>query len=303
MKRVKLLIGLFSSIILLIMISSVSAEGPTLYYFQTDKLVYEVGETIEMVSKIKADFSEDGWCSVSFKIFTDIGLVFIDEYYIPPSPDVRYLTSSYIIYPNETTPGLDGVQARANFQITICDEGWHVEESNVDFNITRGSLEVVPETSLITEYGTYTTLLLKIISMYNENIIFPSQIISLEISDLNGTSIIQNDTISNLQGIVNLLWNTSTYLPGAYNLTVLGNGTDCFLPFSQSFQLFVEPAASIINFVSDPETIFCKSSDEVDIESVDLVVEHLGLGNEQKPILSSFVRWKTNFSQGTLTEL
>ena len=301
MKQVKLVITSLSSLIILIMVTSVSAYSLDFYYFETDKLVYEVGETINMVSKIKADFSEDGWCYVSFTIITDMGLVYTDEYFITPSPAIRYLSSSYIVYPNETSPGLIGTQARAIFRIEIYDGASQSTGDTIDFNITRGHLEVVPETPLNVEYGTNTTLSFRIVSIHNDNITFPSQIVTLEVSDLNGTSIVQKDTMSDSQGMIDLLWNASTLLPGEFNLTISGNGTESFLPFSQSFQLFVEPAVSSLNVISYPEYIFCESSDGVHTESIDLIVEHVEY--DQDPILSSYVCWKTNFSQGDMTDL
>jgi hypothetical protein len=301
MKHVKLIMASVSSIIILIMMTSALAYSLDFYYFQTDKLIYEVGETIDMVSKIKADFSEEGWCYVSFTIVTDMGLVYTDEYFIPPSPDIRHLYSSYIISPNETAPGLFGVQALAIFRVELYDGVLQTAGDTIELNITRGHLQAVPQTPLIVEYGTNTTLLFKITSMYNDNITIPSEMFSIEVTDLNGTLILQKNTLSNTKGIVSLLWNASTSVPGEYNFTISGNGTDAFLPFSQSFQLHVDPASSTLNAISYPESIFCQSGDGEHTESVDLIVEHLG--NYQNPILSSYVTWKTDFSQGDMVDL
>lgn len=301
MKQVKLIIVSLSFVMVLLMVSSASAYSLEFYYFETDKLVYEVGEQIDMVSKIKADFSEDGWCYVSFTIITDMGLVYADDYYIPPSPDIRYLPSSYIIYPNETTPGLIGSQACAIFQIEVYDGILQSAGDTIDFNITRGQLEVVPETPLNIEHGTNATLLLKIISMHNSDVVFSSQVVSIEVSDMNGTSIFQKNSVSDSQGIVSLLWNSSTTLPGELNLTISGNGTDSFLSFSQSFQLLINPAASMLSPVAPPDSVFCQSSDSGHSDSVDLVVEHLK--ENQSLIVASNVTWKTDFSQGSMIDL
>jgi hypothetical protein len=200
MKQSKLAIASLSTMIIFIMIASVSAYSLEFYYFETDKLVYEVGETVNMVSKIKADFSEDGWCYVSFAIVTDKGLVFTDEYFISPSPDIRYLPSSYIIYPNETSPGSSGTQARAIFRIEIYDGASQSAGDTIDINITRGHLEVVPTTSLDIEYGVNTTLSFKIASIHTNDVVYSSQNVSLEVFDLDNTSIFQKDTVSNSQG-------------------------------------------------------------------------------------------------------
>ena len=301
MKQEKIGLIMFSAILVLIMVTAVSAYSLDFYYFETDKLVYEVGETIDMVAKIKADFSEDGWCYVSFTIITDMGLVYTDAYFISPSPDIRYLPSSYIVYPNETTPGLAGTQACAIFQIEVYDGISQTEGGIVNFNITRGKLEVLPKTPLNIEYGINSSLSFKIASIHNENITYASQMVSIEISDMNGTSILQKNTVSDSEGEVSLLWNSSTALPDEYNLTVSSNGTETFLPFSQSFQVFVEPAGSSLNILSCPESIFCQSGDAANNESIDLIIEHLK--NNESPILLSNVSWKTNFSQGEMLEL
>ena len=301
MKQEKLGLMIFSALLILIMVTAVSAYSLEFYYFETDKLVYEVGEPIDMVAKIKADFSEDGWCYVSFTIITDIGLVYTDAYFIPPSPEIRYLPSSYILYPNETAPGLIGTQACAIFQIEIYDGISQTEGDTVYFNITRGQVEVLPETPLHIEYGTNSSLSFKITSIYNENITYCSQNVSIEILDINGTSIFQKNTISDSEGRINLLWNSSIAPPDEYNLSISSNGTESFLPFSQSFQLFVDPAASSLNILSCPKSIFCQSSDATHNDSVDLIVEHLQ--TNQSPILLSNVTWETNFSQGEMTEL
>ena len=300
MKQEKLGLMVVSSILVLIMVTAVSAYSLDFYYFETDKLVYEVGEIIDMVAKIKADFSNDGWCYVSFTIITDMGLVYTNDYFIPPSPDIRYLTSSYIIDSNETAPGLVGTQACAIFQIEIYDEISQIEGGTVDFNITRGQLEVYPETPLHIEYGVNSSLSFKIASVHNENITYSSQMVFIEISDNNGTSILQKNMNTDSHGRVNLLWNSST-TPDEYNLTISGNGTESLLPFSQSFQIFVDPAASSLNILSCPESIFCQSNDASHNESLNLIVEHLQ--TNQSPILLSNVTWKTSFSQGEMVEL
>ena len=116
-------IGIVSASILTILCIAgpVSAYYFEFYYFETDKLVYEVGETISMVSKLIADFSQDGWCYVSFSVVTDQGLVFADSYYIPPSPDIRYPNSSYTILPEDTFPNLDGSTAYVIFNVEVYD--------------------------------------------------------------------------------------------------------------------------------------------------------------------------------------
>jgi hypothetical protein len=97
-----------SLLLITCIIIPVSAFYFDFQYFETDKLVYEVGETIDMVAKLIADFSGGGWCYVSFAVVTDLGPSFADEYFIPPSPAVRYLNSSYTILPEHTSPNTTG---------------------------------------------------------------------------------------------------------------------------------------------------------------------------------------------------
>ena len=61
---------------------SVTAFYFDFQYFETDKLVYEVGESVDMVASLIADFSPEGWCYVSFAAVTELGPAFADEYFI-----------------------------------------------------------------------------------------------------------------------------------------------------------------------------------------------------------------------------
>ena len=107
----KLVIISLSAIIILGLTLSATAFYFDFQSFETDKMVYEVGETIEMVAKLIADFSPEGWCYVSFATVTDLGPAFADEYFISASPNPRMLNSSYTILPEDTAPGENGTTA------------------------------------------------------------------------------------------------------------------------------------------------------------------------------------------------
>ena len=91
-------------------------------YFETDKTVYVVGEKIDMVSKLIADFDEGGWCYVSFTVVADSGPVFSDEKFISASSDMQFLTASYTILPDDVSPGLEIETAYVIFNLEIFDK-------------------------------------------------------------------------------------------------------------------------------------------------------------------------------------
>ena len=94
-----------SAITIFCLVTPVSALYLDFDYFETDKMVYEVGERIDMVAKLIADYDDGGWCYISFSVVTDLGPVYSDAYYISPTMDNRYFTSFYDIIPDDTSPG------------------------------------------------------------------------------------------------------------------------------------------------------------------------------------------------------
>jgi hypothetical protein len=270
-------------------------------YFETDKLVYEVGETIDMVAKLIADFSGGGWCYVSFAVVTDLGPSFADEYFIPPSPAVRYLNSSYTILPEHTSPNVTGVQAFVLFTVEIFDTVSQSAGDNIQVTINRGHLITIPLSSLSVQYGVNTSIALKVASIHNNNIVYSDEPVLLHVEDSNSQTVLHTNTNTTSEGIAHLNWSESLGSPGLYNLTVSSNGDEDFLPFADSFQITVLPASSNLSIVSSPESVYCQSPDSSNIEQAEITVEHLD--QNSSPILNSTVQWSSIFGSGTLTNL
>ena len=157
---------ILSAVLIFGFMKPVSAFSFELYYFETDKLVYEVGETVNMVAKILADFSEEGWCHLSFGVVTELGPVYNEDYFISSSSEIRFFNSSYIINPDDTMPGPNGTQAFAVFDIEIFDMFSQGDGDTIEINITRGHLTATPATPLILNYGQNTTIDLIISSIH-----------------------------------------------------------------------------------------------------------------------------------------
>ena len=169
-KQKKLAVISLSAIIILGLTLSATAFYFDFQYFETDKMVYEVGETIEMVARLIADFSPEGWCYVSFATVTDLGPAFADEYFISASPNPRMLNSSYTISPEDTNPGENGTTAHVLFNVEIFDTVSQGDYENITITITRGHLTVVPVTPLIVQSDNNMTLISQVVSIYDNNV-------------------------------------------------------------------------------------------------------------------------------------
>jgi len=291
---------LLPTLIALSLITPVAA-APYLdfHYFETDKTVYVVGERIDMVSKLIADFDEGGWCYVSFTVVADSGPIFSDEKFISASSDIRFLTASYTILPDDVSPGLGIETAYVIFNLEIFDKYSQSISESVEVNITKGPLAITSMSSMDVEYDLNTTLAFRLASSINETIAFSNQNVSITVFDSESTQIFQNESISNLSGEVMLDWNPMMGLPGTYNVCISSNGSDSFLPISNSFPLEVLPASSYLNIIDSTDRILCQSSDGNYFESVQVTVDHV----DQKgiPIEGSTVQWETDFSNGTMS--
>lgn len=270
-------------------------------YFETDKLVYEVGETIDMVTKLTADFSDEGWCYVSFAVVTDIGPSFADEYFIPPSPTIRYLNSSYTIMPNHTSPGEAGVQSFVIFAVEIFDTVYQSAGDNIEITINRGHLTVIPLSPFSVQYGLNTSLSLLIASSHNNNIVYANEIVTLHIEDSNSQTILHKNTTTTSEGVLQFNWNESLGSPGLYNLTISSNGNEDFLPFTDLFQVTVLPSISNLTIITSPVSVYCQSPDGEQFEQAEIIVEHTDL--EARAINDSTIQWITTFGSGILTNL
>jgi hypothetical protein len=270
-------------------------------YFETDKLVYEVGETIDMVAKLIADFSDEGWCYVSFAVVTDLGPSFADEYFIPPSPVVRYLNSSYTILPDHTSPTETGVQAFVLFTVEIFDTVSQSAGDNIEITINRGHLTTIPLSSLSVQYGLNTSLPLKIASIHNNNVIYSGESVILQVEDSNSQTVLLSNITTTSEGMIYLNWSDSLGPPGLYNLTISGDGNEDFHPFTDSFQVIVLPAPSYLSIISSPGSVYCQSPDGSHIEQAEIIVEHTDI--DLSPVSDSIVQWNTSFGSGALTNL
>jgi len=270
-------------------------------YFETDKMVYEVGETIEMAARLIADFSPEGWCYVSFAVVTDLGPAFADEYFIPPLPNARIVNSSYTIFPEHVNPGENSSFAFVLFNVEIFDTVSQGAEDSIEVSITRGHLTVIPLSSLIVQTGTNTTFSLKVVSVYDDNIPYSSESINLHVKDPSSATIVNSNISTNPDGTFSLDWNSSMVLPGIYDLIITGYGNADFLSFTKTLHVNVVPAASSLTLLTAPESIPCQSPDGSHFEYADIFVKHEA--TDQTGIDDSILYWNTSFGSGELTNL
>ncbi len=287
--------------IALCLVTPVSAFYFEFHYFETDKLVYEVGETMNMVARLIADFSEDGWCYVSFAVVTDQGPAFSNSYYISPSSETRYFNSSYTILPEDTSPGSIGTQTFVVFNVEIYDSYSQGGGDTIVVNITRGHLSVVPLSLLNIEVDTNTTLEFKVMSMHNQSIPYGNSPVTVTLLNSTFDPILQSNTTTSTSGEVQMNWTDTTGPPGDYTVIVEGNGTEDFLPFSESFPITVTRSSSNLTVLSSPSSIHCQTPDGSRIESVDIVTEQTTWGGQ--PISDSIIQWETSFSSGIMNSL
>ncbi len=293
-------IGL-ASLTLFALLTPAFAYNFNYYYFKTDKLVYEVGESVDMVAKLLAEFSDDGWCYVSFDVKTDQGYVFDDSYMIPSSPDPQYPSSSYLISPADTEPGINGSSAQAIFYVKIFDTLSEERTDTVNFQIIRGHLEVASLSSTTIEYGTNMTLDFQIRSIHSQQIVYPNRFVNVTCTEGNDDSLFSYNTTTSSDGKVSVLWNATTALPGNYNLTIRAGDDSDFEPVAQSFDITVIPAASSINLVQYNDTIYCMDPAGTHIENLTVLVEHIDQAGA--PINDSLLFWTTPFSNGAFTNV
>lgn len=300
-KQKKLAIVSLSVIIILSLTLSVTAFYFDFQSFETDKMVYEVGETIEMVARLIADFSPEGWCYVSFATVTDLGPAFADEYFISASPNPQMLNSSYTILPEDTNPGENGTIAHVIFNVEIFDTVSQGDHDNVTITITRGHLTVVPVTPLIVQSDSNITLVSRVVSIYDDNVGYTNEPINVQIDNPSSETILDFNTTTNSNGSFSFDWNSSMGLPGAYNLIVSGIGNEDFLGFSKSLPLSVVPTASNLTIISAPSSIQCQSPDGVHFENVNITVKHETA--DYSGITDSTILWNTGFNDGIMTNL
>lgn len=269
--------------------------------FETDKMVYEVGETIEMVAKLIADFSPEGWCYVSFATVTDLGPAFADEYFISASPNPRMLNSSYTILPEDTNPGENGTTAHVLFNVEIFDTVSQGDHENITITITRGHLTVVSVTPLIVQSDNNMTLISRVVSIHNNNVEYTNEPINVQIDNPSSETILDINTTTSSNGSFSFDWNSSMGLPGTYTLIVSGIGNEDFLGFSKSLPLSIVPTDSNLTIISVPSSIQCQSPDSTHFETVNITVRHEAA--DFRGIADSVILWNTGFNNGIMTNI
>lgn len=300
-KQKKLAIISLSAIIVLGLTLSATAFYFDFQSFETDKMVYEVGETIEMVARLIADFSPEGWCYVSFATVTDLGPAFADEYFISASPNPRMLNSSYTILPEDTNPGENGTTAHVLFNVEIFDTVSQGDHDNVTITITRGHLTVIPVTLLIVQSDNNMTLISRVVSIHNNNVEYANEPINVQIDNPSSETILDFNTTTNSNGSFSFDWNSSMGLPGTYNLIVSGIGNEDFLGFSKSLPLSIVPTDSNLTIISVPNSIQCQSPDGTHFETVNITVRHEAA--DFRGITDSVILWNTGFNNGIMTNI
>lgn len=268
--------------------------------FVTDKLVYEVGETISMSADLIADFGAGGWCYVSFSVAGNEGPLHFEEYYISPSPSVRTFNSSNTILPADISPGVSGTQAFAQFFAEIFDTVSQSDGHTIELTIIRGHLSVIPMTELIIPAGSNATIIAKIASSHNNDIVNAGANVIVQITDTNSSTILNTTTTTDGEGLLYVDWIDTMGPIGTYNLSILGAGTDDFLPFFDTFALEVIPPESSLTIVDVPVQVYCQSPDATQWDIADIRVLHEDiLGDE---ILGSTLSWTTSFGSGGFLE-
>lgn len=286
--------------IILCLIVPVNAYYYEFQYFETDRTVYEVGQTIDMVAKLIAEFSDEGWCYVSFGVVTDLGPVFEDGYYLDSSLDPQFATSSYTILPNHTYPGTDGTTAFVIFNAEIYDGYSQGTTETIEVNITRGQLSAIPLSELQIPYGTESNISLKIASIHNEDVVLQNETLSYQIEGIESSYMIKGNTSINTQGIATIPWNACTTAPGQYCFSVSTSETESFFPLTDTLALQVTPPNSSLTVKPHLDEVLCPDQDGIDIANVSFLVDHIGADGER--ILNSTVSWETSFSESNFTD-
>jgi len=270
-------------------------------YFETDKLVYEVGESVDMVARLIADFSQEGWCFVSFAAVTDLGPTFADEYFITASPNPRMLTSSYTILPDDTNPGENGTTANILFNVEIFDTVSQGAGENIEITINRGHLTVNAITPLIVQSDDNVSLVAKIVSIHNSTIPYSTQPINVYLENPSNEPVLDFNTTTNQDGTFSFDWNSSMGLPGDYDLIVTGNGNEDFLEFSKHLPVTVVPTSSNLTITQAPSFTYCQSPDGSSFEEVNITVRHEAA--DYSGITDSIIFWDTDFASGTMNHI
>jgi hypothetical protein len=300
-KSKPVLIVMFAALFAFVLVMPVSALYFDYYYFETDKLTYEVGETINMVTSMIADYGQGGWCSISFSVVTDHGSVFNDGYPVSPSPDVRYFSSSYTILPEDTSPYSNPVTAYVILNVEIFDKYSQGVTDSIEVNITRGHLEVDSLSSLTVEANRNASLDFRVVSPFNSSISFNSNPVLVEIYNSLSSLVYSNVTTTDGAGLIHVDWAAVPLSPGNYSIEISGNGSDAFLPFLHTFSMEVVPESSeLVRVDATSDDVFCKTPSGSFYDTVNITFQHLD--ESHRMINGSMISWVTIFASGTLTQ-
>jgi hypothetical protein len=295
----------FAIILVLVITIPLLTTPAAAYYFdlqglETDKLVYEVGETVNMAADLIADFGSSGWCRLTFGLVSDQGPVFAEEYNISPSTELRQFAASYVIHPDDTSPGVSGSQGFVIFSAEIYDTISESDGRNIEITITRGHLTIVPVSSLVVTHGTGTTLVLKVASIHNSNVTSTSSDALIQVHNEESEQILAQNTTIDSDGLISLPWNDTIAPPGLYTLTVIADSTEDFLSFNESLVVSVLPAVSNLTILTAPSSTACKSPDGTHFETILAEVQHTD--SSGSPLEGSTVYWNTTFGNGIMTD-
>lgn len=270
-------------------------------YFETDKMVYEVGEEINMVASLVADFSETGWCFVSFSVVTDAGPIFDSSYFIGSSPVSQLVRAEYTILPSETSPGATGVDAYVTFNVEIYDKYSQAGSDTIQVNITRGHLKSIPLSSLEVESGCDSTVDFRIACEHNDAVVLENSSVRLLVTGPESQTMYDTMYTTNHAGEFSATVPSMSWSPGTYNMTLSTVGSEDFLPLNESWNLTVVPRFSKLTITRYDDQVYCQSADELDWDQVNLTVLHSD--NDNNHINDSIVTWATEFSSGMMTSL
>ncbi len=269
------------------------------YYFETDKQVYEVGETVHMTAKMTADFDDGGWCYVSFSVVLNETSVHQDGFYLRPSPLPQYPSSTFLITPESVHPGENGLSGFAIFDYDFYDPRYSEASSvSIEINVTRGHLEAVPLEPLEAKTGANVSFSFRVTSIHTEQVVMKDEAVYMSIANGSDT-LLESQVQSDSEGVATFPISTTGFLPGQYDLTIATNGTSAFLPLEQRFVLNITPQHSRIDTTYSPSWAYCRSPTG-EYQNVTVRVKHSDdTGN---PITKSNVTWSLGNYTGVLFE-
>ncbi len=289
-----------AAILMFALVTSAAAFSFEYYYFETDKQVYEVGETIHMTAKLTADFDESGWCYVSFSVVLNDTNTFFEGYYLDPSPTPQFPSAAFLITPEDVRPGERGLTGAAVFDFDFYDPRYSQAASeSVTINVTRGHLKTVPLTSLSAQTGSNLSLSFRVVSIHNDLVVSKDSVTVATVSNASGI-VYQSQALTDSEGVASFLWNTSGVLPGSYNLTIEGLGTDAFLPFSQSFTIEITPLIARVEPVSAPQWSYGMG---LNGEHENITLQMMHQDSNGVAVQGGYVTWELSNLSGAFVEI